>query len=89
VSFISIGEGTDQHGKEILDSFLNEWATNHKQEIGYQTFQWGREGEVNFCFSLSELNEKQQMEFINGIKEKFKGHDLIKFTENEPYPHRR
>ncbi len=90
VSFISIGEGTDRNGKELLDSFLNDWATKHKREVGYETVQWGREGEVDFCFLLSEMNDVVlQQEFVRGIKEKFKGHSLVQFTENEPCLHKR
>lgn len=89
VSFISIGEGTDRNGKEMLDSFLNEWKTNQKKEVKYETIGWGREGEVDFCFPLTELNEKEQTQFVSGIKEKFKDHQLIQFAENEPCRHKR
>ena len=89
VSFISIGEGTDRNAKEIFDSFLNDWKTNQKKEINYETVQWGREGEVDFCFPLSELTDGQQKQFVGGIREKFKGHDLIQFAENEPCRHKR
>jgi hypothetical protein len=89
VSFISIGEGTDRNGKEILDSVLNEWKASMKKDITYETIHWGREGETDFCFQLPELNETQQQQFIKEIKEKFKGHDLIQFTENEPCLHKR
>jgi hypothetical protein len=89
VLFVSIGEGTDRDGKKILDSFLNDWKTKLKKEINYETVGWGREGEVDFCFPLHELNEKQQNQFVREIKEKFNGHSLVQFTENEPCLHKR
>jgi hypothetical protein len=89
ISFISIGEGTDRNAKEIFDSFLNDWKTNQKKEINYETVHWGREGEVDYCFPLSGLNEAQQKQFVSGFREKFKGHDLIQFAENEPCRHKR
>ncbi|MEO5569568.1 MAG: hypothetical protein ABIT08_15060, partial [Bacteroidia bacterium] len=58
-------------------------------EIHYEVFPWGREGETDFCFPLSELKEVQQKEFVNEIKVKYKGHDLVQFAENEPCRHKR
>lgn len=89
VSFISIGEGTDRNAKEILDATLYNWKTSQKKEIVYEKVPWGREGEVDFCFQLKELSAEQQVQFINELKEKFKGHDLVQFAENEPCRHKR
>ena len=89
ISFISIGEGTDRNAKGILDSFLSDWKIKQKKEINYEPVPWGREGEIDFCFPLHELNEKQQNQFVREIKEKFNGHSLVQFTENEPCLHKR
>jgi len=89
VSFISIGEGTDRNGKEMLESFMNDWKTKQKKEVTYETIGWGREGEADFCFPLKELNEQEQKQFVSEIRGKFKGHDLVQFAENEPCRHKR
>lgn len=91
ISFISIGEGTDRNAKQILDSVLAEWETRKDQimKINFETVPWGREGEVDFCFLLKELNDKEQIQFITGVKERFKGHQLVQFAENEPCRHKR
>jgi hypothetical protein len=89
ISLISIGEGTDRNAKEILDATLNSWKTSQKKEIVFEEIHWGREGEVDFCFQLKELSGEQQVQFMNELKEKFKGHDLVQFAENEPCAHKR
>lgn len=89
VSFISIGEGTDRQAKQILDSYLNEWRTNRGKEIHFEQVPWGREGEVDYCFPLVELDANQQKQFVNEMKAKFDGHNLVQFAENEPNRHKR
>ena len=89
ISFISIGEGTDRNAKEILDAALNNWKTSQKKDINYEEVHWGREGEVDFCFLLTELKEVDQKKFISEMKEKFNGHALVQFAENEPCLHKR
>ena len=89
VTFISIGEGTDAKAFETLQSYLEEWKTARKKDIHYDKFPWGREGEVDLGFSLSELDAAQQKQFITEVKNKFNGNKLVQFAENEPCRHRR
>jgi hypothetical protein len=44
---------------------------------------WGREGEVDFCFRLSELSSEDQASFINEMKKAMEGRKLIQFAENQ------
>jgi hypothetical protein len=46
---------------------------------------WGREGEVDYCFTLKELNPDKQAQFIDDLKAAFKGNELIQILENHPY----
>ncbi|MFI5219364.1 MAG: hypothetical protein ACHQNT_07725 [Bacteroidia bacterium] len=92
ISFISIGEGTDRNARQIFDAALSDWEKNKMKEgskLNYETVPWGREGEVDFCFSLTELDQSEQKLFINDVRERFKGHELVQFTENEPCRHKR
>lgn len=92
ISFISIGEGTDPDAKQILFAALSDWQRDKMTEgnkINFDIVSWGREGEVDYCFSLKELNENEQKLLINDLKERLKGHELIQFTENEPCRHKR
>ena len=48
--------------------------------------QWyerrGREGEVDFCFPLTELTPLQQKQFISGIKDALKTAQWVHYVEN-------
>ena len=89
VSFISIGEGTDATGREIMDGVLNSWKEKKGKPIEMESIPWGREGEVDFCFILKELSEKEQTEFADQMKSAFKDKNLIQITENQPCVHKR
>lgn len=89
VSFISIGEGPDRNGKEIFNAVIENWKTNRNKEIKFETIPWGREGEVDFCFDLKELDARSQNQFINEMTKNFSGHTLVQFSENEACKHKR
>jgi hypothetical protein len=89
VSFISIGEGTDATGREIMDGVLNSWKEKKGKPVEMESIPWGREGEVDFCFTLKELSEKEQSEFADQMKSVFKDKNLIQITENQPCVHKR
>jgi hypothetical protein len=82
VSFISIGAGTDPGAVSLLENYLIQFETAHGKKPEYQRIPWGREGEVDNCFNLHELDNTTQIEFIKGLKSAFSGHDLIQITEN-------
>lgn len=78
VSFISKGAGFDSQKKNALVSFIE----NHPKKPKYNTVQWGKEGEVDFCFKLTEWSDKEQADFVNEVKTKMKGSDLVVILEN-------
>ncbi len=82
VSFISIGAGTDPGALSLLENYLIQFEAAHGKKPEYQRVPWGREGEVDNCFNLHELDNSMQVEFIKGLKSAFSGHDLIQITEN-------
>lgn len=84
VSFISIGAGTDGSAKEKFDQFITEYKQENKVELKYETINWGREGEVDYCFDLTSLDKKKQELFIAETKEILKTSTLVRYKENEP-----
>jgi hypothetical protein len=82
VSFISIGAGTDSRAREQLGRYIDESEKKFKIYLSYVSKGWGREGESDFLFPLDELNQAQQKEFVAGLKELFKGNELIHIEEN-------
>lgn len=89
VSFISIGEGTDQKTKQKFEQFISQYEKINKTKLNYEIVNWGREGEVDYCFKLIELKEKQQESFVTETKELLKSSSLVNLTENTTCPHKR
>lgn len=87
ISFISIGEGTDGEARKLMDNLLGIWAEHNQVTLKYDTFHWGREGEVDFCFRLNELNTELQDAFVSEMKEVMKERKLIQITENQKCMH--
>jgi hypothetical protein len=84
ISFISIGSGTDRKAKEQFTKFVSEFEERNNTKLSYETVSWGREGEHDYCFKLTELNTKQQEKFITGLKELLKNSTLVRYNENVP-----
>jgi hypothetical protein len=85
VIFISIGAGTDQNALPILDKVLADWKLKIGKDLTFNKVGWGREGEVDYCFTLKELNSDMQAQFINNLRDAYKGNELIQIQENHPY----
>ena len=82
VSFISIGAGTDKKAKQQYEQYIAEYEQKNKVKLNYETTNWGREGEVDYCFKLEELDEKKQELFIIETKEILKSSSLVRYKEN-------
>lgn len=89
VSFISIGEGPDFNAKSNLDRVIADWEKQKGLVLKQESFPWGREGEVDYCFQLSELNITEQQSFINDIKSSIGTSKLVQISENQPCIHKR
>lgn len=82
VSFISFGAGTDPESKAILESYIYDYKLKNNKVVTYYMIPWGREGEVDCCFPLDELNASEQNNFIEGLKKVIAGKELIQINEN-------
>jgi hypothetical protein len=89
VSFISIGEGIDPEGKMKLDRTVNPWSERKGKPIQAEQYSWGREGEVDFCYRLTELTPEEQRLFVSQVTEVFKDNKLVYITENQSCRHKR
>lgn len=79
VSFLSPGDGIDH---EMRTKYFN-WVREQPKEIAYSTVRWGREGEVDYCFTLSELSAAQQKEFVKKSREILAASEKVRVGENE------
>lgn len=90
VSFFSIGEGTDSKMQLRFKEYIDKFKADKNVELVYETNQWGREGEVDYCFTLSELNQKFRNEFIEHAKSLLSESKLVHVAENgQCHPKRR
>jgi len=85
VSFFSPGNGIDHKMKREYLEFIS----NYKAEISYEQTSWGREGEVDFCFSLKGLSKKEQEEYVRKSKELLSKSNRVHLYENVPCRHKR
>lgn len=85
ISFISKGTGVDRNNVEALLKYVE--AQPKKPE--YEKIQWGREGEMDFCFQLNELKKDEQAKFIKDVKNQMAGSDRVFMTENMACTHQR
>ena len=82
VSFNSICCGIDAKKHNDLLRFLKKYPT-----VTYSKISWGKQGELDYCFKLSELNPREQEKFIKKVK-KLLGADsrFITIQENISCP---
>jgi hypothetical protein len=79
VSFISIGSGIDS---KAVKQLLTEISTFEKAENVRLTFDkkaWGREGEIDYCFSSLGLTDPQRDKWTKRVKKAFQGNELVQF----------
>ncbi|MES2567170.1 MAG: hypothetical protein V4565_09910 [Bacteroidota bacterium] len=85
VSFISKGAGLDRTKQTTLLSYIE----SHPKKPAYTTVLWGREGETDYCFSLSELKTKAEINsFIENVKKIAAGSDMMQLSENAVSEHK-
>lgn len=79
VSFNSIGTGINGDAYNKMEAF----AKNHAKKPKYETYSWGREGETDVAFNLKEMNDKDQVKFIEELKAAIGDTDRVTYKENE------
>ena len=84
ISFFSKGSGTDRIARGEFEIYLENYNKKKNKKLHYETTNWGREGEVNYCFKLTELKKKEQEKFIAECKNLLKNSDLVRFEEFTP-----
>lgn len=85
VSFISKGAGTDPEKRTAILAYVK----NHPKKPAYKTVIWGREGEADYCFTLSEFSSKKaRAKFIADIKKIAAGSDMVFISENAECQHK-
>jgi hypothetical protein len=84
ISFYSIGEGINAKALDTIENFIGEYSKKINKEIPYSKTSWGREGEVDFCISLAELQGEQKRIFVQETRRLARQFELVHFFENHP-----
>jgi hypothetical protein len=82
VSFISIGSGIDRIARQKYESYIKEFEEQNKIIILLEKINWGREGEINYCINVTNLNKNLQKKFLEGTKNNLKDSKLVRIKEN-------
>lgn len=84
ISFISKGEGIDSKRRQEFLTFVE----THPKKPVFNTVNWGREGETDYCFMLTELYKRDQIEFITKIRAIAGGTDIVVVSEDAECIHK-
>ncbi len=85
VTFISKGSGPDREKTTALIAFVEA----HAKKPSYKAEHWGREGESDYCFNLTELSKSEQTEFVASITKLMAGSDMVFIKENAEVSHKK
>lgn len=89
VSFISIGSGIDATAKSSFDELITKTQKETGKSVDNTPAAWGREGEVDYCMTLTNLSKEQQTKFVAETKKILSGNSLVFITENSECKHKR
>lgn len=82
VAFGSIASGINRESKAAFQDFLNKYEEKTGKKLSHNVTFWGMEGERDYCFKLSELNAKEQSQFISDLRDAVKDKKQIFINEN-------
>lgn len=68
VSFNSEGGGPDAQSEERMNAYLAEQVRAQGHAIERKIHRWGREGEFNACFALTDMDAAGQAHFVSGLR---------------------
>ena len=84
VSFYSKGSGINREAAGKLEKFLSGYIGKTNTPVTWKRTGWGREGETDYCISLSGMNTGQRDKFIAEIKDLLRSAETVHLFENRP-----
>lgn len=82
VSFYSICCGIDQKAKKDLDKFITRYEKSKRKRLKKSMVPWGKEGEIDYCFKLTELSTRNQKTLVTQVRALLKKSKLVHINEN-------
>jgi hypothetical protein len=84
ISFNSPGNGIDYKAKKEIDGFISSYEKEQGVPLAKEEIHWGKEGELDYCFKLSELAKEDQEDFVSRIKSLVRKSKRTGIVENAP-----
>ena len=78
VSFFSPGNGTDREAYERLLGLI----AKSPKKLAYATGHWGKEGEHDACFELTELSATEKTAFVASVKKEMAASTRVNVESN-------
>lgn len=78
ISFTSFGSGPDSEARSIIDLFIRDYS----KRVSFGSGGGGPEGEYSLCFTLGELSQDEQKDFLQRIAKLLHGHSGVAVKTN-------
>lgn len=82
VSFYSTGGGTDSKMITRFNEFVAAYEKEKNVTLVVEKNSWGREGEVDYCYKLDELSEKERNDFSQQATKLLSESQLVHVMQN-------
>ena len=89
VSFYSKGAGTDAAAINNFLDFVANFENHNQVKISPEKTPWGREGEVDYCMDLENMDSDMQAGFVVQMREILSQSQLVHISEYAPCLHAR
>lgn len=83
VSFRSECCGPDRAAIDRVNHFIAEFELTHQIHLKFDKTAWGREGEFDYCFDLSDTDESLALALAEGLRKQTQESHLVSIIENE------
>lgn len=86
ISFASECCGTNQAAEKALQTLLDKEHQKRGAALAFTRHGWGKEGEHDYCFPLTELAHSDKRTFIAEVRQTLTGYKLVSVSESSTCP---
>ncbi len=87
VTFVSEGSGPDGKAMRLLETKMGEWQKTYEWELSPERIAWGKEGEMDYCFKMSDFRNYAPQRLDALFKETFGDNPLVQWGVRDSCPH--
>lgn len=86
ISFGSECCGINKEAEKKIRKIISLYEKEKKVKLKRNKIYWGKEGEFDYCYTLSEISADEQIKLINKTKEIANASKLVEIRENSTNP---